>query len=199
VIARILDLGRVADSEGLKGWEKAAIKLLGSHRPPKEKPGVSLRRYAPADLDQCLALLDRYKETVTLALVWDKKDLAWELDYPGVSETLVYEKEGRVAGMINFIWHKHIGKTRELWAWVNHVAYPDLSGKERYGFVQAFLGYCQKAGCVGTIEWNRKYYPLRPFYRSRFFPYFRAVNLVSWTFNPDISLAKIPDVYEVQV
>jgi GNAT superfamily N-acetyltransferase len=199
VIGRILDLGRVARSEGLKGWEKGAIKLFGSHRPPKERLSVSLRKYTPADLDQCLALLDRYKETVTLALTWGKEDLAWELDYPGVSETLVYEKEGYVQGMINFIRHEHLGKTRETWAWINHVAYPDLSRKERYEFVQAFLKNIQEAGFVGTIEWNRKYYPLGPFYRSRFFPYFRAVNLVSWTFNPDISLANIPDVYEIQV
>lgn len=199
VIARILDLGRVNYSEGLKGWEKSAIKLLGSHRPPKAKPGVALREYKAEDVGQCLALLDRYQQTVSLALAWDEKELAWELDYPGVSKTLVYEKEGRIQGMINFIWHEHLGKTKEMWAWINHVAYPELSGKERFGFVQAFLKYCREAGCVGTIEWARKYYPLGPFYRSRFFPYFRAVNLVSWTFNPEISLANIPDVYEIQV
>jgi hypothetical protein len=28
---------------------------------------------------------------------------------------------------------------------------------------------------------------------------YRAVNLVSWTFNPSISLAGIPEVYEIQV
>ncbi len=199
VIARILDLKRVSSSEGLKRWEKAAIRLLGSHRPPKETQDVALRKYRPSDVDQCLALLARYTETVKLALVWDKKELASELDYPDVSETLVCEKEGRVLGMINFIRHEHLGKTKELWAWINHVAYPDLSPKERYAFVQAYLRYIQEAGFVGTIEWNRKYYPLRPFYRARFFPYFRGVNLVSWTFNPEISLADIPDAYEVQI
>ncbi len=40
---------------------------------------------------------------------------------------------------------------------------------------------------------------MTPFYRSRFFPYFRAVNMVSWTFNPDLSIQNIPDVYEVQI
>jgi len=199
VIARILDLGRVDASEGLKGWEKGAVRLLGGHRPPKRKPRHPLRAYTPADLDACLALVDRYKETVTLALTWDRQSLAAELDYPGVSETLVYEKEGRVQGMINFIRHEHLGATKESWAWINHVAYPDLSRRERCDFVQAYLNAIHEAGFIGTIEWNRKYYPLQPFYRSRFFPYFRAVNLVSWTFNPEISLAKIPDVYEIQV
>ncbi len=82
VMARVLDLDRVDGAEGLKGYEKAAIRLLGVHKPPKAAPGVDLRDYRPADLDACHALLDRYKDTVRLALAWDKKDLAVELDTP---------------------------------------------------------------------------------------------------------------------
>ena len=33
----------------------------------------------------------------------------------------------------------------------------------------------------------------------RFIPSPRSVNLISWTFNPSISLAGIPVVYEIQV
>jgi hypothetical protein len=54
-------------------------------------------------------------------------------------------------------------------------------------------------GCIGAIEWTRGYYPMAPLFRPRFFPYFRAVNLVSWTFDPDLSIQKIPAVYEVQI
>lgn len=82
VMARILDLDRVDASEGLKGYEKAAIRLFGAHRPPKEAPHVDLREYRPADLDACHALLDRYKDSVRLALAWDKRDLAVELPQP---------------------------------------------------------------------------------------------------------------------
>ena len=51
----------------------------------------------------------------------------------------------------------------------------------------------------GTIDFTKRGWPAGPFYRARFIPYPRAVNLVSWTFNPDISLAGIPVVYEIQV
>lgn len=199
VVARILDLARISASENIKMWERAAVKLIGGHRQPKAKPYVSLREYRSEDLDMCLALLNQYKDRIKLALVWDRDELAWELDYPGVSQTLVYEKEGKVEGLINFIYHEHLGKAKERWAWINHVAYPGLSSRERFGFVQAFLRYIKEADCVGAIEWTRKYYPMNPFFRSRFFPYFRAVNIVSWTFNPDISLKKIPAIYEVQI
>jgi GNAT superfamily N-acetyltransferase len=199
VIGRVLDLRRVAESEGLKGYEKAAIVFLGSHRTPRPGPGFVLRPYAPVDLPDCHALLDRYKESAELALSWDWADLAVELDWPDVSRTLVWEKDGRVRAMINFILHDHIGKTVERWAWINHVAFPDLSPAEKADFVRAYLAAIKEAGCVGTVDWTHRGYPARPFWRARFFPYPRAVNLVSWTFNPALSLAGIPEVYEIQV
>ncbi len=199
VVARVLDIERVASSEGLKKWEMTAIKILGAHRKPKRRPSVPVREYQEKDLGKCQDLLNQYGDKIRLALVWESDELAWELDYPNVSQTLVYEKQGNVEGLINFIYHEHLGKTQEKWAWVNHVAYPELSNRERLRFLEAFLGYIQDAGCVGAIEWTRKYYPMKPLYRARFFPYFRYVNLVSWTFNPELSLKKIPRVYEVQI
>lgn len=199
VIARVLDLNRVAASEGLKSWEGAAVKIWGGDRPPRSEGTVQLREYRPADLDGCLALLDRYRKSVTLSLVWDRDELAWELLHPGVVQTLVNEKDGRIRGLINFIYHDHLGKTKERWAWVHHLAYPDLDGRERLDFVHAFLRYVRDAGCLGAIEWTRGYYPQGAFYRARFFPYFRSVNLCAWMFEPDLSFGKVKDVYEIQV
>ncbi len=199
VMARILDLDRVADSEGMKGYERAIIRLLGAHKPPKATAGVVLREYGPRDLDACHALLDRYKETVPLALAWDRESLATELDWPDVSRTLVWEKDGRIRAMINFILHDHLGKSLERWAWINHVAFPDLSPSERAAFIRAYLAHIRAAGCIGTIDWTRRGWPARPFFRARFIPYPRAVNLVAWVFNAEVSLAKIPVVYEIQV
>jgi GNAT superfamily N-acetyltransferase len=199
VIARILDLNRVMASEKLKAWEKMALHFIGAQRAPKRRESVPLREYRAEDLDRCLILLNQYADSVRLALVWDIEDLGIELFYPDVSQTVVYEKDGKVEGLINFIYHDHLGKTKERWAWINHVAYPALSSRERRRFVEAFLCYIQDAGCLGAVEWTRKYYPMEPLYRNRFFPYFRQVNMVAWTFNPEISLTKIPAVYEVQI
>jgi GNAT superfamily N-acetyltransferase len=199
VIARVLDLKRAASSEGLKTWEKAAIRIIGASRAPKKRVSVPLREYRTEDLDRCLTLLNQYADKIRVALVWDREDLRLELAHPDVSQTVLYEKDGKVEGLINFIYHDHLGKTKERWAWINHVAYPALSSRERREFVEAFLCYIQETGCLGAVEWSRKYYPMVPLYRNRFFPYFRYVNIVAWTFNPDISLKKIPAVYEVQI
>lgn len=199
VVTRILDLGRVDGAEGLKAYEKAAIRLLGAHRPPKPAPQVALRDYRPADLDACHALLDRYKDTVRLALAWDKKDLAVELDHPGIARTLVWERDGRVQALINFVSHDQLGKTVERYAWINHVAYPDLTAAEQTAFLRAYLRRIREDGFIAAIDFNKRGWPAGPFYRARFIPYPRAVNLVSWTFNPAVSLRGIPVVYEIQV
>jgi GNAT superfamily N-acetyltransferase len=199
VMARILDLDRVDASEGLKAYEKAAIRLVGAHRPPKAAPGVALRDYRASDLDACHALLDRYRDTVELSRVWDKEELSQELECPDVARTLVWEEGGRIQAMLNFILHDHLGKTVERWAWINHVAFPDLSPADRTSFLRAYLARIRDDGFIGTIDFTKRGWPAGPFYRARFIPYPRAVNLVSWTFNPEVSLAGIPVVYEIQV
>ena len=199
VIARIIDLSRVEASEGLKSWEKAAVKLIGGNRPPGEGGEEAVREYRSDDLEACLSLFNGYRDDVELARLWDREELAWELACPGVAQTLVYEKNGRVEGAINFICHDHLGKTKERWAWINHVAYPRLSPRERFHFIQGFLRAIRDQDFVGAIEWTKGYYPMGPLYRARFFPYFRSVNMYSWSFNPEISLSKVHRCNEILV
>ena len=146
-----------------------------------------------------MSLLNAYQDSIELARLWEPAELAWELACPGVAQTLVYEKEGRVGGAINFIYHDHLGTTTERWAWINHLAYPGLSPRERFRFIQAFLRYVRTQDCIGVIEWTKGYYPMGPLYRSRFFPYFRSANMYSWTFNPGISLSQVKGCNEILV
>ncbi len=199
VIARILDLERVEASEGLKRWEKAAVKIIGGSRRLEMGRDEAVRPYRPDDLGACLSLFNAYRDTIELARLWEGDELAWELDCPGVAQTLVYEKAGGVAGAINFVYHDHLGKTKERWAWINHVAYTGLTPGERSAFIQAFLAYIQSQDCIGAIEWTKGYYSQGPLYRAHFFPYFRSVNMYSWTFHPEISLAKVRGCNEILV
>jgi len=175
------------------------VRTLRLHGGQKVGAEVPVREYVPEDLDACHALLDRHRERAGLALVWDREELARELDYPDVSSTLVYEGDGEVKGLINFLHHEHHGKTIERWAWINHVAMPEVPGREKVAFIRAFLSRVREAGCVGVTEWTRGYYSMKPLYRARFFPYFRALNMHAWKFNESVSLQNIPRVYEVQI
>lgn len=199
VLARVLDLERVDRAEGLKGYEKAALRLLGLGRAPRPAPAAGLRDYLPSDLDACHALLDRHKDTVPLALAWDKRELAVELDWPGVARTFVGVKDGAVRAMVNFVTHDQLGRAVERYAWINHVAFPDLTAGERTAFLRAVLCRLREEGYAAAIDFTKRGWPAGPFYRAGFFPFPRAVDLVSWTFDPGISLAGIPVVYEIQV
>ena len=199
VAGRVLDLDRVFASEKLKSWERFILKAIRADKVPQQRSDLILREYRKEDVRECLELLNRYTRSITLARIWEADELSWELDCPDVSKTLVYEKDRKIKALINFIYHDHLGKTTERWAWINHLAYPELSPQERIDFIRAFLSYISDKDCIGAIEWTKKYYPMSPLYRARFFPYFRAVNMVSMTFNPNISLKNIPDVYEVQI
>jgi hypothetical protein len=199
VVGRVLDLPRVNASEGLKAWERLMIRLVRAHKPPAQKPCPAVREYQPKDLEQCRALLEHYKDRAGLARVFSRDEAKWELDYPDISKTLVYEKSGKIEGLINWVYHQHFGKTIERWAWVNQVAWPELSGNERLDFVNSFLTYLKSKDCVGALEWTKKYYSLAPLYRAHFFPYFRAVNLISWNFNSELRIKNIPDVFEAQI
>ena len=198
VTARVNDLDRAAYSEDLKGWEKAAVRLIGGHKLPSKK-GLPLNPFKAEDLDDCFSLLEEYREKVTLCLLWDREDLARELDCPGVSHTFIFKKEGRVEALINFFIHDHLGRTKERWAWINLVSMHRLSGGEQRAFVRGFLHSVHEMGCIGAVEWMRGYYSLKPLFQTGFFPYFRYVNLVSWTFNPSLDLSGIKSVYQIQI
>lgn len=202
VLGRVLDLERVAYSEGLKGWEKLAIKIWGAHRLPQglEPEGLSLEELETADLAEVLSLLNSYVGKVDLARLWTgTEELKKEIIYPGVSRSLAVKREGRLVGLINYLEHEHLGKSVERWAWLNHLHLDLLGSKEKRAVMSCFLNYLASRGTVGVIEWNKGYYSQGFLYRSRFFPYFRSVDLYAWIFNNELCLDPMKRIYEVQI
>jgi len=202
VLGRVLNLDRVAYSEGLKCWEIAAIKLWGAHRVPKTiiRDDLYFEDFRPNDLEAALNLLNNYAGQADMARVWlNPEELKKELIYPGVSQTLSLKREGKLVGILNYFEHDHIGKSVEPWAWLNHLYLDSLNPEEKVMVVRSFLNYLFAKGKVGVIEWNKGYYSKRFLYQARFFPYFRSVNLYAWVFNPELSFKKIKSVYEVQI
>jgi hypothetical protein len=199
VIGRVLDLPAIRRSENLKTWETAAMKLLGAHRPPKGEAHPAVREAGPDDADGILDLLNSIQDKVRLARVFEKEELIRELMAPPVARTMVFEKGGKVAGVIACVMVDHVGKKVVPWAWINHVCWDDLSFSERRSFLRTFIIRASQEGCAGVVEWSKKVYPTAALYALRFVPYPRQVDMTAWRFRDDISLAGIPDVYEVQI
>jgi hypothetical protein len=199
VIGRVLDLASICASENVKGYEVAAMKLLGAHRPPTGAPDPAVREAGPDDADQVLALLNAFQHKVRLARVFERGELIRELMAPPIARTLVYEKAGKAAGALAWVVIDHVGRQKVPWAWINHVAWDALSFSERRGLLRSFLLRATEQGCAGVVEWSKSVYPMAALYASRFVPYPRAVNMMAWRFCEGLSLAGIEDVYEVQI
>jgi hypothetical protein len=202
VLGRILDLDKAAYSEGLRPWEKAAIKLWGGHKIPSVKLAGEfyLESLNPAELNQAMNLLNSYSEKINLARFWVSQfEVDKELNYPGVSNTLSIKRDGQLVGLLNYLEHEHLGQTTERWAWLNHLYLDSLKVEEKVRIINSFLKYLFEQGIIGVIEWNKGYYSQSFLYRSRFFPYFRYVNLYAWVFNPELFFGRIKSIYEVQI
>ncbi|MGB4704460.1 MAG: hypothetical protein WBI18_05230 [Candidatus Saccharicenans sp.] len=202
VLGRILDLERVAYSEGLKGWEKALIKLWGADRLPRpmEDHQLEVEELKPENFNEVMSLLNSYSGRVELARVWQSvEELEKELICPDVSVTLAVKKDGRLAAVLNYLIHDHIGKKVERWAWLNHLHLANLSAEEKIWLINYLLRYLGGRGLIGVIEWTKGYYPQNFLFRCRFFPYPRSVALHSWVFNPELKFEKTKRIYEVQI
>ncbi|MCR4395532.1 MAG: GNAT family N-acetyltransferase [Candidatus Saccharicenans sp.] len=202
VLGRVLELDRVAYSEGLKCWEKAAIKIWGAHRLPKPDLGrdLVLEEFQESDLPAAMNLLNQYAGKVELARVWlGLEELKKEILYPGVSSTLAIKKEGRLVALLNYLEHEHLGQSPERWAWLNHLYLDSLEPAEKIQVINRFLLHLFSRGIVGVVEWSKGYYSQGFLYRSHFFPYFRHVNLLAWVFQPELVFRPVKGVYEVQI
>ncbi len=204
VLGRVLNLERVVVSEGLKKWEKAAIKIWGAHRVPEKEDADEFEVYdlkaKREEAETVMNWLNRYAGQVELARVWQNhQEMLRELVEPGVSETRLILRNGKPEAVFNYFLHDHIGQTIEKWAWMNHVAFEGLDEAEQVKAINALLRYLAESGVAGVVEWNRRYYPTRILYRAHFFPYFRSVSLYAWVFDPQLRIGPLKSVYEVQI
>lgn len=199
-IVRVIDLPKMKKNESLKWYESLGIRLLGAHGVPKagEVPGI-VRPYRKEDAPTCALLLNEYQQRVPFARIWEPRELDREFDYPPVAHSLVYERDKEVKGVISYTAIEHIGGAPGYYAWLNHVHYSRLDKRERHFFVAGFLKDAAENGCISVLEWNKNYYDKKPLWRCRFMPYPRVLKLVSWIFNPEISMAGLDGFYDQHI
>ncbi len=199
IIARVLDLPRVCESENVKKYEVLAMKLLGASKSPKSPEDTRIREAGKEDVPYILTLLNSLQEKVRLARVFDQAELKNEILHPPVARTLVFEKDGDIKGVLAYALVEHVGALRVPWAWINHVYWEELAIRERMCLVKTFMARAHEQGAAGVVEWQKRVYPVSALYCCRFVPYPRQVDMMAWRFRDDISLSDIPEVYEVQI
>jgi Acetyltransferase (GNAT) domain len=200
-IACPLDLDRMANSEGLKGYELAAIKALGVGR-ERTAPAVKgeVRPYRSHDLSAIHDMVSSYPDRGKLVRLFGQKELAAQLDTPGVTSTVVYEKEGVAAGFINFTVYDMVSpKGRNRWAWQDFLYWTGLNADEKKALIEGLKQDAREKGCIAVLEWNKNYYSKLPLFRSGYIAYPRFLKLAGWVFNPEIRLKGTSGVFEQQI
>jgi hypothetical protein len=93
---------RTMATAAVQAWERRASRMLGpllSFTPFGYDPHVRL--YRPADLNRCAEMLDKSSTNFDWAMVWTPQELASQLENPEY-QTMVFERDGKVLGMVNF-------------------------------------------------------------------------------------------------
>jgi hypothetical protein len=197
-ILHAVDFAAIAQSENLKWYEVAAVKLLGAHR-PITAPAVSgtVRLCHDGDVADIHDLTTRYPDCNSLVRVFDQGALARRLQAQDVASTVVYERNGAVRGFINYTVHDMVSRRgSRRWAWMDFLYWEGLNGSEKQALLAGMWAACRNMGCIGILEWSKNYYGKWALFRSHFIPYPRSVDLVAWVLNPTLSLQGIGRVVE---
>ena len=150
-------------------WQRLAGRTLGPLlrlTPHGRDPRV--RPYRAADLERCAQLLDKASAGFDWALVWPPEQLAHYLGNPA-SGTLVFERDGRVQGMVSY--HCLVLEGREavrtalidLWA-------DDLTGAERVRLVSHLCSELRERGVHLVIAPHCAMMPTAAFLANLFLP-----------------------------
>ena len=100
---------RVLDHKAVAQWEPERFQaMLASaaglvQEPPSLTVDVEgIRDYVESDLPACAQLLEEHSRTLDLTIAWTPERLARQLKYKNMPRTLVAERDGKVAGFINY-------------------------------------------------------------------------------------------------
>ncbi len=125
--------------------------------------------YSRQDIGQCLGLLNSLKDEVSLAQVWNEEELDWQLDYKGISETLLWKKGGVVKGLINYLIFDSISKEDiARHAIIDNLHMSLLESDEKEAFLKEFLLCLKDKGIAGAIIWYQEYFDEDLFYNAGF-------------------------------
>jgi hypothetical protein len=129
---------------GVNAWERLASQALGpllGFTPLGDDPRV--RPYRAGDLEQCAQILDRTATDCDWSMVWSRAQLMHRLESP-VTGTLVFERAGRVQGMVNYHCILAIGRQPVRVAVIALWAAQELTGVERVRLLGHLCNHLRK-------------------------------------------------------
>lgn len=186
---RALDHAAVARFElyRTEAWGTRVLSLV-QHAPREPADTAGIRPYHSKDLDDCCELLNRAGENADLAYLWEPETTARQLQYPGLSETVVLEQEGRVAGLVNYTLLDVLGRCPMRVARLDTLAFGSLARKDRRRLLAAALHQMAADGAKGAMMLRGSWYGWRELIGAGFVPVPPEFYYVGLTLQDGLSL-----------
>jgi GNAT superfamily N-acetyltransferase len=165
--ARVMDAGRVARWSP-HWYERLAARLVSVLQGrPSRPPGTGCRPFEPADLTQCLAIVEPARRRHDLTVIRGPADLHRQLQFEGVARTLVSERKGRITGLLNYSRLELLGRG-ELPVGLSDLLYLERAGGER--LLRAGLASMASDGLALVLVPGFAAHPRVVFFRAGFVP-----------------------------
>jgi Acetyltransferase (GNAT) domain len=155
---------------GIMAWERIASRMFGPivrGTPNAIDPNV--RDYRPSDLDRCAELIEDMTRTVDWAMRWSREELALQLGGPSFT-TLVYERDGKVQGLISCHSFPLQGRERIRCAFLDLWAHDELNFAERARLVGALCTRLRTQGIDGVVAARSSTMPTGALVANLFLP-----------------------------
>lgn len=163
--------------------------------PEVKKYRDSIKCYRKEDIDRCLKLLNRIKDRVKIAQIFEKEELDWLLDFPEISRTILFEKNGEVRGLINYISLESVGITTNKYALIDNIYINDLTSEQTKEFLSQFLHIAKEDGFTGVLDWSKGYYDQNYLYDLGFVRDKRYHDVCFNRINKKINISGIKSIY----
>ena len=134
----------------LEAWGSRLLSLVqGPPRPVNHVDGV--RPYRADDLGACHELISRAGASADLAYLWDTAVLERQLRYGTLSHTVVMERAGAVAGLVNYSIVEALGRSTITLALIEILAFGFLGAAQRHNLLAAALTSMREEGAQAAI------------------------------------------------
>ncbi len=160
LLFRPIDHAAVSQFE-LHSFEAYGAKLLSTVQqqpvPPRSQSDIRLYRDGE-DLQGCVGLVEQAGRRADLAYLWEPPSLDRLLHCEQVSETVVLEQQGRVAGFVNYSFLEILGRRVLRVAQIDLIAFGTLSWHDRRRLLQATLSRIADRGAQAAMMlWGSSY------------------------------------------
>lgn len=140
--------------------------VLGAPRPPCRPE--TIRPFAAADATACAELLDAASRRADLGYAWDAAQVARQLAFGDVTQTLVAEHGGRIAGLVNYCKLTLVGRTPIVAGVIDFLETDGLPARTAIDLVRAALSDMHHQGVQLAMALRLSAMPFWPLARNAF-------------------------------